>query len=51
MKKVGVLYDVIGNVEEPYGLIKPAAIDNSVIGQAIYIDEADLKRKRRRGGA
>jgi len=50
MKKVGTLYDVIGNVEEPYGLVKPAAIDSSIVGQAIYINEADVRKKRRRGG-
>ena len=50
MKKVGTLYDVIGNVEEPYGLVKPAVIDSSIVGQAIYINEADVRKKRRRGG-
>ncbi|KUO85599.1 MAG: H/ACA RNA-protein complex protein Gar1 [Thermoproteus sp. JCHS_4] len=50
MKKVGTLYDVIGNVEEPYGLVKPVAMDSSIVGQAIYINEADVRKKRRRGG-
>jgi len=49
MKKVGTLYDVIGNVEEPYGLVKPVAMDSSIVGQAIYINEADVRKKRRRG--
>lgn len=47
MRKVGVLYDVIGNVNNPYGLVKPISVDNSIIGQALYINEADLKKRRR----
>lgn len=49
MKKVGTLYDVIGNVNNPYGLIKPISIDGSIVGQALYINEADLKKKKRKG--
>ncbi|MFN7105623.1 MAG: H/ACA ribonucleoprotein complex subunit GAR1 [Pyrobaculum sp.] len=37
MKKVGVLYDVIGNVKSPYGLIKPTARDESIVRQQLYI--------------
>lgn len=47
MKRVGTLYDVIGNVNSPYGLVKPTSVDNSIVGQALYIDEADLKKRRR----
>lgn len=46
MKKVGVLYDVIGNVNSPYGLVKPVSLDNSTLGQALYVREVDLKRKK-----
>ncbi|MFN3804707.1 MAG: Gar1/Naf1 family protein [Pyrobaculum sp.] len=37
MRKVGTLYDVIGNVKSPYGLIKPTARDESIVGQQLYI--------------
>lgn len=47
MKKVGVLYDVIGNVNSPYGLVKPVSLDNSTLGQALYVREVDLKRRGR----
>jgi len=46
MKKVGVLYDVIGNVKNPYGLVKPLAKDESIIGQSLYVRLQDLERKR-----
>jgi RNA-binding protein len=45
-KKIGTLYDIIGNVNNPYGLIKPNTEDNSIIGQAIYIREIDLRRAK-----
>ncbi|MEM1597987.1 MAG: Gar1/Naf1 family protein [Pyrobaculum sp.] len=48
MKKVGVLYDVIGNVKSPYGLIKPASRDEQIIGQALYVKIQDLEKRRRR---
>lgn len=37
MKRVGLLYDVVGNVKNPYGLIKPVEIDESIIGQQLYV--------------
>ncbi|MGC8993882.1 MAG: Gar1/Naf1 family protein [Pyrobaculum sp.] len=48
MKKVGVLYDVIGNVKNPYGLVKPAARDDSVVGQALYVRPQDIEKRRRK---
>jgi len=48
MKKVGVLYDVIGNVKNPYGLVKPLARDEDVIGQPLYVKPHDLERRRRK---
>jgi RNA-binding protein len=48
MKKVGVLYDVIGNVERPYGLVKPITRDETVVGQPLYVRPQDLERRRRR---
>ncbi|ACB40488.1 Gar1/Naf1 family protein [Pyrobaculum neutrophilum] len=47
MKKVGVLYDVIGNVKNPYGLIKPAARDESILGQPLYVKPQDLRKRGR----
>ncbi|MEZ0248310.1 MAG: hypothetical protein ABWJ97_03455 [Thermoproteus sp.] len=44
---MGVLYDVIGNVNSPYGLVKPVSLDNSTLGQALYVREVDLKRRGR----
>lgn len=46
MKRVGVLYDVIGNVKKPYGLIKPAEKDESIVGQKLYVRTHDLRRKK-----
>lgn len=46
LKKVGTLYDVIGNIESPYGLIKPISIDNNILGQYIYAKDIDLRKKR-----
>ena len=47
MKKIGVLYDIIGNVNNPYGLIKPATRDESILGQALYIRLKDLQKRRK----
>jgi len=47
MKKVGVLYDVIGNVKNPYGLVKPLAREEGIIGQSLYVRLQDLERRRR----
>ncbi|KUO89737.1 MAG: H/ACA RNA-protein complex protein Gar1 [Pyrobaculum sp. OCT_11] len=48
MKKVGVLYDVIGNMKNPYGLVKPLARDETVVGQPLYVKPHDLDRQRRK---
>jgi len=48
MKKVGVLYDVIGNVKSPYGLVKPLARDVGIIGQSLYVRLQDLEKRRGR---
>ncbi len=48
MKKVGILYDVIGNIKNPYGLVKATSRDDSIIGQAIYVKPQELERKRRK---
>ncbi|MFZ8811845.1 MAG: Gar1/Naf1 family protein [Pyrobaculum sp.] len=48
MKKVGVLYDVIGNVKNPYGLVKPLTRDETVVGQPLYVKPHDLDRRRRK---
>ncbi len=37
MKRVGQLYDVVGNVRNPYGLVKPVSRDDSIIGQELYV--------------
>jgi len=46
MKKVGVLYDVIGNVKSPYGLVKPLAREEGIIGQSLYVRLQDLEKRR-----
>lgn len=46
LKKIGTLYDVIGNIESPYGLIKPISIDNNILGQYIYAKDIDLRKRR-----
>ncbi|AAL64843.1 hypothetical protein PAE3330 [Pyrobaculum aerophilum str. IM2] len=48
MKIVGILYDVIGNIKNPYGLVKATSRDDSIIGQAIYVKPQELERKRRK---
>ncbi|GGP22320.1 H/ACA RNA-protein complex protein Gar1 [Thermocladium modestius] len=58
MKRVGALYDVIGPVKAPYGLIKTSRADpNEVVGKPIYVTAKDLEkrasrenRRERRGG-
>ncbi|ABP51295.1 MULTISPECIES: Gar1/Naf1 family protein [Pyrobaculum] len=47
MKKVGTLYDVIGNVKNPYGLVKPVERNDSIIGQPLYVKVQDMQKKRR----
>ncbi len=50
-RRVGVLYDVIGPLSRPFGLVRPDAnIINNVnefIGKDIYVRLSDLDRRRR----
>ncbi len=50
MKRVGALYDVIGPVNAPYGLIKTSRTDpNEVVGKPVYVAARDLERRVARG--
>ncbi|CCC82698.1 RNA binding protein [Thermoproteus tenax Kra 1] len=48
MKRVGTIYDVIGRVDSPYGLVRPVSIDQSLLGQSIYVKESDVAKRGRR---
>jgi len=48
MRRIGVLYDVIGPVDEPYGLVKPLARDDSVLGQPLYTTSTRLENRGRK---
>ena len=56
MRRLGVLYDVIGPVKQPYGLVKPdkTVLDNpqEFVGKAAYVRVIDLERakSRQKGG-
>ncbi|MFP3178463.1 MAG: Gar1/Naf1 family protein [Thermocladium sp.] len=51
MKRVGSLYDVIGPVKSPYGLIKANQEDPSfIIGKPIYVDARSLEKRSRKSG-
>ncbi|WP_069807290.1 H/ACA ribonucleoprotein complex subunit GAR1 [Vulcanisaeta thermophila] len=53
MKRLGRLYDVIGPVKSPYGLVKidPGLEDpGSFVGKPVYVREVDLRRRGGRGG-
>lgn len=45
MRRIGVLYDVIGPVDEPYGLVKPSVKDDELLGKPVYANERDLRKK------
>lgn len=47
MKRVGTLYDVIGPVKNPFGLVKPVERNGDIIGAQLYAREQDLRRRRR----
>jgi RNA-binding protein len=47
MKRIGVLYDVVGSVNSPYGLVRPAGRDESILGQPVYARLHDLERRER----
>ncbi len=52
MKRLGSLYDIIGPVNSPYGLVKPnPELSNlsEFVGKSAYVRDVDL-RKRRGGG-
>ncbi len=52
MRRLGVLYDVIGPVSQPFGLVKPdkTVLENpeSVKGKAVYVRVLDLEKARSR---
>ncbi|MGC8596433.1 MAG: H/ACA ribonucleoprotein complex subunit GAR1 [Thermocladium sp.] len=49
MKRVGSLYDIIGPVKAPYGLIKTNQNDASfIIGKSIYVDARSLEKQNRK---
>ncbi len=52
MRRIGILYDVIGPVKQPFGLVKPdkAVLDNpqDFTGKAVYVRVIDLERARSR---
>lgn len=48
MRRVGTLYDVIGPVKSPYGLVKPVERSDEVLGAQLYAREQDLRRRRGR---
>ncbi|MEM1733541.1 MAG: Gar1/Naf1 family protein [Pyrobaculum sp.] len=48
MKKIGILYDVIGNINNPYGLIKPVTQDSEILGEPLYVKIQDIERKKRK---
>jgi len=52
MKRLGILYDVIGPISSPFGLVKP---DRNVLedpekfkGKAVYVRVLDLEKSRTR---
>jgi len=52
MRRLGVLYDIIGPVKQPFGLVKPdkSILENpdSVKGKAVYVRVLDLEKARSR---
>ncbi len=50
MRRIGVLYDVIGPVKSPYGLVKPEKqiLENpsQIVGKSVYVRVLDLERAR-----
>ncbi|ADN50147.1 H/ACA ribonucleoprotein complex subunit GAR1 [Vulcanisaeta distributa] len=49
MKRLGVLYDIIGPVNSPYGLAKPdpqLSKPEDFVGKSAYIRDVDLRKKR-----
>lgn len=53
MKRLGLLYDIIGPVKSPYGLVKiDPGLENpgSFVGVPAYVREVDLERRGGRRG-
>ena len=50
LKRIGVLYDIIGPINSPYGLVKPEKeiVENpsEVIGIPVYVKITDLEKKK-----
>ena len=52
MRRLGVLYDIIGPVNSPYGLVRPDPQLSNIeefVGKPAYAREVDLRRGGRRG--
>lgn len=50
MKRIGTLYDIIGPVKSPFGLVKPSneeilKQENEIIGKSVYVRVIDLEKK------
>ena len=53
MKRLGTLYDIIGPVNSPYGLVKPdpqLSRPEDFVGKPAYVRDVDLRRRVRGGG-
>jgi RNA-binding protein len=53
MRRLGVLYDIIGPVNSPYGLVKPdpqLSEVNEFVGKPAYVRDVDLRRRGGRHG-
>jgi RNA-binding protein len=53
MKRLGVLYDIIGPVNSPYGLVKPdTQLPNpeDFVSKSAYVKDIDLRRRGGRHG-
>ncbi len=52
LRKLGVLYDIIGPVKHPFGLVKPekTVIENpqQFSGKSVYVRAIDIERARSR---
>ena len=49
MKRIGILYDIIGPVSSPFGLVKPTEEalkeGDKIIGKSVYVRVIDLERR------
>ena len=49
MKRLGTLYDIIGSVSSPYGLVKPdprLSKPEAFVGKSAYVRDVDLRRRK-----